>query len=145
MNVAANIILRSVPALGAALAHLFSGIPTISTGAQEFPKIKQHLLIGCWHPCPMLQLRDTVALYIPEDVTLKRDGKPQWKHGVLRMKSLMVPVQCSTKKKNCVWDPAHSPLWPPGCQSVLEAKIEIPDTPVANFAHASPALEQDLL
>lgn len=44
-----------------------------------------------------------------------------------------------------MWDPAHSPLWPPGCQSVLEAKIEIPDTPVVNFAHASPALEQDLL
>lgn len=49
------------------------------------------------------------------------------------------------KKKYCVWDPAHSLLWPRGCQSVLEAKIEIPDTPLVNFAHASPALEQNLL
>ena len=49
------------------------------------------------------------------------------------------------RKKKSVWDPAHSSLRPPGCQAVLEAKIEIPDTPVVNFAHASPALEQNLL
>lgn len=59
----------------------------------------------------------------------------------------MKRVQCQPKKKkkNCVWVPAHSSLWPLGCQSVLEAKIEIPDTPVVNIAHASPALEQALL
>lgn len=57
------------------------------------------------------------------------------------MKRAILPVRCL---KKIVWDPADSPLWPPGFQSVLEAKIEIPDTPVVNFAHASPALEQDL-
>lgn len=41
---------------------------------------------------------------------------------------------------------AYSLLTPHfGCQSVLEAKIEIPDTLVVNIAHASPTLEQALL
>lgn len=44
------------------------------------------------------------------------------------------------RKKILLWVLAHSSLWPLGFQSVLEAKIEIPDTPVVNIAHARPAL-----
>lgn len=144
MIVAANIILRSVPASEAALVHFFSGIPTIGTGTQEFPRIKQRLLMDSRHPYPRLQLKKTAELCIPEDVSLKRDV-PQWKDGALRMTSVILPVRCSTqKKKNCVGS-CSLPTLAPACQSVLEAKIEIPDTPVVNFAHASPVLEQDLL
>ena len=71
MIVAANIILHSVPALVAALVHFFSGISTISSGTQEFPKDKQHLFMDCWHPCPSLQPKESVYLYIPKYVALK--------------------------------------------------------------------------
>lgn len=47
--------------------------------------------------------------------------------------------QKNEKKKKALLTPHF------GCQSVLEAKIEIPDTPVVNIAHASPTLEQALL
>lgn len=48
------------------------------------------------------------------------------------------------RKKPAV-GPARSPPRPPGCRAVLEAKIEIPDTPVVNLAHAGPGQEQELL
>lgn len=48
-------------------------------------------------------------------------------------------------EKKSVWILLSPYFGPLGCQSVLEAKIEIPDTPVVNFAHASPAMVQDLL
>lgn len=65
----------------------------------------------------------------------------------LRLASLFLPVnymQCTLLiwgKRN-VYDPTHSSLWPLGCWSALEPKIEIPDTLVVNIAHASPAVEQ---
>lgn len=37
-----------------------------------------------------------------------------------------------------VWDLLGSSLWLPGCLAVLEAKYEIPDTPVVNFTHPGP-------
>lgn len=50
-------------------------------------------------------------------------------------------VQCQTKKRKPLLRPSpHC-----GCWSVLEAKIEIPDTPVVNIAHASLTLGQALL
>lgn len=88
-------------------------------------------------------LSTKVDLYIWEDVMLKRDAS-HWKSEVQRMKM----VECLQKKKQTkkkLWDLADFSLWPLGCQSVLEAKIEIPDTPVVNIAHASSALKQALL
>lgn len=138
--VAANIILRFVPAL---LVHFFSGIPTIGTSAHKLQRIKPHLLMKCWHPCLRLKPGE---LYIPRDVTLKRDFKTHWRD-----------VELVNKEENALRAVIHPPpknvcgilitpkFGPSGCPSVLEAKIEIPDTPVVNFAHASPALEQDLL
>lgn len=138
MIVTANIILHAVLVSGAALVYSFSGIPALSTGTQEFPKMKQHLCMDRWHSCPGLQLKETTQLHMTRDVALRRSGDSEGR---------VYYCRCSVwpKKTLLCGDPPPSPVRPPVCQPVLEAKIEIPDTSVVNVAHASAASEQEVL
>ena len=117
--------------------------PHLFTVSQAFP-----LLALAHKNSPKLSniCRWTVVILV-QGFSLKR----QWSFTCRVKERCETPMrrwsaQMGVGKTLCsVWDPAHSPPRPPACPSVLEAKIEIPDTPVVNFAHASPALEQDLL
>lgn len=99
------------------LVQMFSGIPIFSTATQQCLKVKRRLPVCGWHPC----LWQSIFTY----------SAACWFEKI------------KNKKRN-VQDPTHSPLWPLGCWSALEPKIEIPDTFVVNISHSSPAVEQTL-
>ena len=142
--VAANIILRSVPSWE---QHFFScsqAFPLLALARKNSPKLSN---ICSSTSGILVQHRGSLHTrrhQRNERRTLLKRWSTQNEEGNPATAAFNQKKKKKTQQKT-VWDLAHSPLRPPGCQCVLEAKIEIPDTPVVNFAHASPAVEQDLL
>lgn len=133
--IAASIILCFGPA---APAHFDSGISTVITGTQEFPKLEQSFLLCSWHPYLRLKPRESVTY---QQMSCWGDAGPLWEDcRLLRKNSNTLSAALHLEKKKTCVGSSSLPTFPASDSVSFGSKAWNSRHSSGRFCTSSPAL-----